>query len=510
MVKTRHRSFAWHLVAASIILLGFALRVHNLSARSLWFDEAMEYWVASASLPGLLATVKMAIQDPPLYSFLLHFWMKVGQNEFGLRFMSLSFSIIGMLGIMTLGKLSSGKAVGLIAVLLVAFSPPDIRFAQEVGQYALMACALSWNLVFLYLALTRNLWRWWILWGVSALVGVYSYYGTVIIMVATASVGFVYCLAAKKRDVLLKQAVAGSICGVFVLPLVLGWLPAQLFRGPTTKAFQVSVNPYVVELLRFLRQSKDLATYQLMGHQTYGWPWPAVPEPMVWIPFLVALVPGVIKLKSVYISVWFILCYLAYYFAGRFGAYPFGGRHSLILLPLLVVTIAAGVFSIRRFNLVVGAAVLGAILSVCVLAPSEPQEDLRTIARFWLANRELDQATYVYYGAVPGFRYQLNLADGTPGTVPPTWYVDCWRGAPASYCSQDGIFYGRWIRSLTPDQKRVSILQTTGSAPDRMWMIFSHVHPHEDQEILVAFEQDYKLVLSQQAVNASAYLLERR
>jgi len=43
-----------------------------------------------------------------------------------------------------------------------------------------------------------------------------------------------------------------------------------------------------------------------------------------------------------------------------------------------------------------------------------------------------------------------------------------------------------------------------------MWMIFSHVHPHEDQEILVAFEQDYKLVLSQQAVNASAYLLERR
>jgi hypothetical protein len=56
-----------------IILLGFALRAAALGERALWFDEAMEYWVASAPPAAIPATVKAALQDPPLYSLLLHF-----------------------------------------------------------------------------------------------------------------------------------------------------------------------------------------------------------------------------------------------------------------------------------------------------------------------------------------------------------------------------------------------------------------------------------------------------
>ena len=148
--------FIYRFLCLIIILLGFALRVYNLGERSLWFDETLEYWVARSPLPDILPTVKIALFDPPLYSLLLHFWLKVGHTEFITRFLSLVFSVAGILGVIVLSRLSFGKKASLVAGILMAISVPDIRFAQEAGQYALMSFVLTWNLVFLYLLIKEN------------------------------------------------------------------------------------------------------------------------------------------------------------------------------------------------------------------------------------------------------------------------------------------------------------------------------------------------------------------
>ena len=75
---------------------------------------------------------------------------------------------------------------------------PDIRFAQEAGQYALMSCVLSWNLVFLLLLMREGTWKWSILWGISAAIAIYSYYGAALI-IRSHYPGLLVCTISKRQ-----------------------------------------------------------------------------------------------------------------------------------------------------------------------------------------------------------------------------------------------------------------------------------------------------------------------
>ena len=51
-------------------LLALIIRLWDLGARSIWLDEAVEYWTANVPLPSIPQTVVQTFQ-PPLYSVLL-------------------------------------------------------------------------------------------------------------------------------------------------------------------------------------------------------------------------------------------------------------------------------------------------------------------------------------------------------------------------------------------------------------------------------------------------------
>ena len=90
---------------------------------------------------------------PPAYFVLLHLWPGlVGQSEFALRYLSVSFSL---LTVALLGRFAANgprpRVSGLLAATLAAFSPLYVAYAQEVRSYALMTC--------LAVASTFVLWR---------------------------------------------------------------------------------------------------------------------------------------------------------------------------------------------------------------------------------------------------------------------------------------------------------------------------------------------------------------
>jgi 4-amino-4-deoxy-L-arabinose transferase-like glycosyltransferase len=445
----------------------------------------MEYWVARSPLSDILSTVKAALQDPPLYSILLHFWMKMGQTEFSIRFLSLIFSVAGMLGVIVLSRLAFGKKASLVAGVLMAVAVPDIRFAQEAGQYALMSCVLSWNLVFLLLLMREGTWQWSILWGISAAIAIYSYYGAALIIGATTLACLVCTISKRQWSRFFKLVIVGSVCGASVIPLAVAWLPDQFLRGPTATAFQFSIGTYQEELHRFLIQTRDFLTYQFLGYQPGGWPWPQIREWVIWLPSVWLILVSAIRYKLRLPVVWFAIGLLAYYFVGRLGAYPFGSRYSLILSFLFWSCLAAGIAALlslsRPLSLrnALAFSFLGLFVTVSLLSPVEPQEDLRSVTRFWLSERQVGEPTYVYYGAVPGFRYQMELA-GVTETVPSLWYRHCLLGTPVSYCSSNGVFYGRGIRDLLPEQKKQAVLEAIGDSKDRFWIIFSHIYPREE------------------------------
>lgn len=143
-----------------IILLATAVRLFRLGHQSLWFDEARSFVRASASLPETLHQT-LTVLHPPLYSFTLHFWLKVGHSETLLRFPSVVFGVLALPLICQLGRLCMGRRTGLTAALLLALNPFHVWYAQEARMYSmLMLFALSASYFFLRAVRDNSRWSW--------------------------------------------------------------------------------------------------------------------------------------------------------------------------------------------------------------------------------------------------------------------------------------------------------------------------------------------------------------
>lgn len=500
----------YRLAAIGILLLSFTLRSFTLAARPLWFDEAWEYWIVTVPFPDLLATIKEFLRDPPFYSYLLYFWVRLNEHEFWLRFPSLFFSIINLLGVMSLARYAFGKPAALVALLLAAVAASDVRFAQEAGQYIFMVGFLSWSLVFLMRFVQTGAWKWVMLWASAAVLATYTYYGSPIPIVATVFVSFVYLLIERRWRALFVLVCASLIAGLLISPLAFDILPAQLSQPSNAIKSPAAFESFGAELQTFLTGVHNILRFQQMGQQPVGWAWPLVPEWVIWLPGLLLLLAGAVRNRFSLPFVWLAVSLVLYYLVSKSGLYHFDGRYTLILAPLIWVCIAAGATAMWTWQRATSVVLTGMIVLLSLLAPPEPPEDLRAVTQFWLAERSNRELTYVYYAAAPGFRYQLRLA-GVKDSINGIWFRDCWwRDEQPPACASDGIVYGRWIRDLAPAKKLESIFTTLDGEPARFWMIFSHVAPGEDDAILAALDESYTIVEHLQVNNAAAVLLVRR
>jgi uncharacterized membrane protein len=504
------RRSLYRLTAIGILLLAFALRSFTLATRPLWFDEAWEYWIATTAFPELLPAVKEYLRDPPFYSYLLYFLVRLGEPEFWLRFPSLLGSMLNLLGVMTLARLAFGKPAALVAALLVAVAASDIRFAQEAGQYIFMACFLSWMLVFLLRFVQTGGWLWAGLWAIAAVLATYTHYGAPIPVIATALVSCAYLILGRRWRTLSVLAVAGIGALLLITPLVFDILPAQLTQPSNAIKPPVAFETLAVELRAFLTGAQTILRFQQMGHQPAGWVWPLLPEWVVWLPGLLLLVAGAVRYRLSMPFVWLIVSFILYFLISKSGLYHLDGRYTLIVAPLVWVCLAAGAIAMWGRQRTITVMLTGTIVLLSLSAPPERPEDLRGITQFWLAERADDEPTYVYYGALPGFRYQLRLA-GKEDSASGVWFRECWwRGEGVAACNDDNIKYGRWIRSLSPEQKAESIYTSLGEEPSQFWIIFSHVYPGEDEVILTALGDSYTITKHLQRNGEAAVLLTHK
>lgn len=149
--------FSHRLWLFPLLLFAFAYRLYRLGGASLWYDETVSIYLARLDLVSLTRHTAGDIH-PPFYYYLLHFWGQVaGWSEFSAAFLSLCF---GMLLIALVYRAaselptpplipppsaSSGQAlkgmgnVPVISAFLVAISPYNLWYSQEVRMYTLGA-----------------------------------------------------------------------------------------------------------------------------------------------------------------------------------------------------------------------------------------------------------------------------------------------------------------------------------------------------------------------------------
>jgi uncharacterized membrane protein len=512
-------------IPISVLLFAFVLRMWDIDARSLWFDESIEYWSATADLKFLPLTIKTSFQ-PPLYTYLLHFWLNFGEEAIWLRFLSVVFSILSLAGIMNLSYRVFGLSGALVSGIVMAVLPPEVKYAQEIGEYALMGFALTWVLLALYRTFEVSTWKSWGLWCFFALLAIYSHYGTSITIIALSALAFFDNAINRYVDKLIKQA-SIAIWGLVLCTPLLYFLPKQISAYQQCSSIKPFASFYS-EILKFIVATGETFLFHLIG-----WPFSTLPKFIgliaVWSVLLISIIAFLDKNKSLrQVIICFWAVYMAYYLMVRTSLYAYGNygfRYALVLLPLFVLIITVAILWLSQFKraflfasgiLLLFIVALGSYslpnrtLSEVVRGNTAWPEtqDMREVIQYWAKQRNQNDPTYVYYGAVPAFRYYARLYGIEPKyPLPPTWYSNCWKQISNDYCISNNIFYGAWIRSYSQKDKLLSIQMTLGSMPEKFWIVFSHVYPNEESLILGKLSEIYSVEFKCQKTNAAVYLL---
>ena len=231
----RARAPRWERFSILLLLLGgFALRLYQLGAQSLWYDETVSAFLASEPAAELIAHTARDIH-PPLYYLLLRAWTRlVGDAEFALAFFSVIWSMLLLSLAHRLARHLGGQWTGLIAAALIALSPYDIWYAQEVRMYTMGA--------FLGLVTLQGLLRlWgeeapassrsgrapWVVWVLAAALGLYTLYYFAFLLLAENAFALAYWWRRRRRDRAQADSRLARWMGaqVAVLLLYLPWLP---------------------------------------------------------------------------------------------------------------------------------------------------------------------------------------------------------------------------------------------------------------------------------------------
>lgn len=136
-----------------ILLVGFLARLVVIQTRALQYDDVFSIFLSRRSL-GEIVNGTAADTMPPLYYFLLHYWMMLGQAVWQLRLLSVLFSLAAVVLIYWLAKELFDPQTAAWAALLTALSPIQFYHSQDVRNYALLL-ALQLGYLFFFIKIWK-------------------------------------------------------------------------------------------------------------------------------------------------------------------------------------------------------------------------------------------------------------------------------------------------------------------------------------------------------------------
>jgi len=122
-----------------VLSASLLLRLWHLGARSIWTDEGSTWTAASARLPELIRLCANKDASPPLFYLLTSLALKLGDDEWHLRLVSLLASVGLVWLTYRLARLALPRGESTLAAAFCALSPFQVMYAQEARTYTLVA-----------------------------------------------------------------------------------------------------------------------------------------------------------------------------------------------------------------------------------------------------------------------------------------------------------------------------------------------------------------------------------
>jgi uncharacterized membrane protein len=167
-----------------LTILGLILRFYQISAKSLWLDEAVTYQISLQSISSIWNSIGTGEPNPPLFYWIEHFMLNFGHNELVLRFIPAIAGTLTIPLVFFVGRRLLNKYAGVIAAALLTVLPFHIFYSQNARAFSLLLLIVCVALIPYLQGMFSGSLRSWILFGIFSAVAFWLHF-YVVIFVAT-------------------------------------------------------------------------------------------------------------------------------------------------------------------------------------------------------------------------------------------------------------------------------------------------------------------------------------
>ena len=230
---------AYAQILFALTFIGAILRLYNIGFNSLWLDEASTVTFATQSFGGIWGAMASGEFNPPLFYWLEHTMLFLGNNEFILRLVPAIAGILVIPLFYIIGKEFIDKNAGIIAAAAATFSPFLIFYSQEARAYSLMLFFVAAALIFYFRAMKSDNYKEWICFSIFAVLAFWTHFYAIVIISAL----IVYALATRYFDLdETKRGIksTGIGIGAFIigsLPIIITVIPLFALRSSGAPTF---------------------------------------------------------------------------------------------------------------------------------------------------------------------------------------------------------------------------------------------------------------------------------
>ena len=168
-----------------VLVLGLALRLHELDADSMWLDEIKTAIYSRKELLDIPVAQARGSVHPPLHYLVIHsFVALLGTSDWVIRLPS---ALLGSASIVLAYKLGESlwtRKEGLVGAFLLAVNAYHVQHSQEARHYALMVFLVLFSLGFLIRALRRGGIGSWLGFALCSSLGIYTHYFAFLVLPA--------------------------------------------------------------------------------------------------------------------------------------------------------------------------------------------------------------------------------------------------------------------------------------------------------------------------------------
>ena len=250
-----------------LMVIGIFLRFYNLGFNSLWLDEATTYNISLRSFAGIWQVTASGEFNPPLFYWIEHVMLMLGNNEIILRFIPALLGVLTIPLFYLIGKEFLDRNAGIIAATACTVSPFLIYYSQEARAYMMMLFFVALATIFFLRAMKSGSLIHWVLFGIfSALAFWAHFYAFVMIaaLVLCALIEWAPHIRTELKNI--RMLVAGILVFVVLsLPLIIVTLQLFVLRTSSAPTYGIQGLGIILETFSQISGFSDIAMYLLMA-----------------------------------------------------------------------------------------------------------------------------------------------------------------------------------------------------------------------------------------------------